>query len=135
MSDFHAAYPEYEATSRLDELRESEYGYLDEGGHVYLDYTGAGLASRAQLLAHESRLRSGCYGNPHSDNPTSSASTVLVERARAAVLRYFNTTAQDYAVIFTPNATGACRVARPTRSGSAPPGGSPDTSCSERGSS
>jgi selenocysteine lyase/cysteine desulfurase len=110
MSDFHAAYPEYAATSLLDELRAAEYGYLDEGGHVYLDYTGAGLAARSQLRAHADRLRSGCYGNPHSENPTSSASSQLVDRARAAVLRYFNTTADDYAVIFTPNATGACRL-------------------------
>jgi selenocysteine lyase/cysteine desulfurase len=122
MSDFHAAYPEYAATSLLDELRASEYAYLDERGHVYLDYTGAGLAARSQLRASAARLRSGCYGNPHSDNPTSRASTVLVERARAAILRYFNTTADKYAVIFTPNATGACRLVaeaypfgRPTR--------------------
>jgi selenocysteine lyase/cysteine desulfurase len=110
MSDFHAAYPEYAATSVLDALRASEYAYLDERGHVYLDYTGAGLAARSQLRASVSRLRSGCYGNPHSDNPTSTASTLLVERARAAILRYFNATAEDYAVIFTPNATGACRL-------------------------
>jgi selenocysteine lyase/cysteine desulfurase len=110
MSDFHATYPEYAATSLLDKLRASEYGYLDEGGHVYLDYTGAGLAARTQLQAHADRLSFGCYGNPHSENPTSAASNLLVERARAAVLRYFNTTAEDYAVIFTPNATGACRL-------------------------
>jgi len=110
MSDFHATYPGYAATVRLDELRTSQYSYLDEGGHVYLDYTGAGLASRAQLLAHSSRLGAGCFGNPHSDNPTSSASTGLVELAREAVLRYFGATAEEYAVIFTPNATGACRL-------------------------
>lgn len=94
----------------LDALRATEYGYLDDGGHVYLDYTGAGLASRTQLRAHAARLDGGCYGNPHSDNPTSSASTELVERARAAVLRHFHTTADEYAVIFTANATGACRL-------------------------
>ena len=110
MSDFHAAYPDYAATIRLDQLRSSEYSYLDEDGHVYLDYTGSGLAARSQLAAHLTRLNSGCYGNPHSENPTSSASTLLVERTRAAVLSYFNTTADDYAVIFTPNATGACRL-------------------------
>ncbi len=110
MSDFHAAHPDYAATARLDELRQSEYSYLDEDGHVYLDYTGSGLAARSQLAAHTARLSAGCYGNPHSENPTSSASTLLVEQARAAVLRYFNTTADDYAVIFTPNATGACRL-------------------------
>src|SRR3984957_12496830 len=110
MGDFNAAYPGYEATARLDELRAVEYRYLDEGGHVYLDYTGAGLPARAQLRAHATRLRSGTYGNPHSENPTSSASTALVEQARAAVLRWFNTCADEYAVIFTPNATGACRL-------------------------
>jgi selenocysteine lyase/cysteine desulfurase len=110
MSDFHASYPGYATTSRLDELRATEYSYLDASGHVYLDYTGAGLAAQSQLTAHLTRLRSGCYGNPHSENPTSSASTMLLEEARAAVLRHFNTTAKDYAVIFTANATGACRL-------------------------
>lgn len=87
MSDFNATYPEYAATALLDKLRATDYSYLDEGGHVYLDYTGAGLAARSQLRAHDDRLRTGCYGNPHSDNPTSSASTRLVDRAREAVLR------------------------------------------------
>lgn len=98
------------AESVLDKLRAAEYGYLDEAGHIYLDYTGAGLASRAQLRAHAARITGGCYGNPHSENPTSRASTELVEQARDAVLRHFNTTAADYAVVFTPNATGACRL-------------------------
>jgi selenocysteine lyase/cysteine desulfurase len=110
MSDFNAAYPGYETTARLDELRATEYSYLDEGGHVYLDYTGAGLPARSQLHAHAARLRSAVYGNPHSENPTSSAATLLVERARATVLRYFSTSPDEYAVIFTPNATGACRL-------------------------
>ena len=55
-------------------------------------------------------LRDGVYGNPHSVNPTSSASTALVERARAAVLRYFNARRSEYVCIFTPNATGALRL-------------------------
>src|ERR1700729_861167 len=110
MSDFNAAYPGYETTARLDELRATEYSYLDEGGHVYLDYTGSGLPARSQLFGHATRLLSGVFGNPHSDNPPSSAATLLVERARAAVLRYFNASADQYAVIFTPNATGACRL-------------------------
>src|SRR6266704_1040715 len=110
MSDFRAAYPDYASTDRIDELRAAEYSCLDDGGHTYLDYTGAGLAADAQLRAQAERLRGGCFGNPHSENPTSSASTELVEEARAAVLRYFNAAPGDYAVIFTPNATGACRL-------------------------
>ncbi len=100
----------YIHTARLDDLRATEYAYLDAGGHTYLDYTGAGLAADAQLRAHARRLRGGCFGNPHSENPTSSASTRLVEEAREAVLEYFGAQAGEYAVIFTPNATGACRL-------------------------
>ena len=110
MSDFLAAYPDYATTSRLDDLRATEYSYLDAGGHTYLDYTGAGLAADAQLRAHAERLRGGCFGNPHSENPTSSASTLLIVQARAAVLSYFNAAAEEYAVVFTQNATGACRL-------------------------
>ena len=110
VSDFLAAYPDYAATARLDELRATEYSYLDSGGHIYLDYTGAGLASDAQLRAHVERVRGGCFGNPHSESPASAASTLLIEQARQAVLRYFNAAAEEYAVIFTQNATGACRL-------------------------
>ncbi|HEX2312714.1 MAG TPA: aminotransferase class V-fold PLP-dependent enzyme [Thermomonospora sp.] len=113
--------PAFTATARLDELRATEYGYLDEQGHVYLDYTGSGLPARAQLRAHAERLAQDCFGNPHSENPTSQASTALVERTRAAVLEYFGADPAEYAVIFTPNATGACRLvgeAYPFRRGS-----------------
>ncbi|HEU5158244.1 MAG TPA: aminotransferase class V-fold PLP-dependent enzyme [Streptosporangiaceae bacterium] len=107
---FLSAYPAYATTGGLDELRAREYGYLDASGHVYLDYTGAGLPSCAQLAAHADRLREGCFGNPHSENPSSIAATALVDRARAAILSYFNAASDEYCVIFTPNATGACRL-------------------------
>src|ERR1044071_1384052 len=110
MGDFEAAFPGYAATSRLDDLRATEYSYLDEGGHVYLDYTGAGLPARSQLRAPAARIRAGADRDPHAENPTASASTRLVEEARSAVLAFFNASPRDYAVIFTPNATGACRL-------------------------
>ena len=94
----------------LDELRATEYGRLDETGAVYLDYTGASLYAESQLEEHLRTLREGVYGNPHSSNPTSSAATAMVERARAAVLRYFDAPESEYACIFTPNATGAIRL-------------------------
>ena len=107
---FVSAYPGYRGTALLDRLRATEYSYLDAGGHVYLDYAGAGLPAQAQLAAHAERIRGGCFGNPHSENPASVASTELVERARLAVLAHFNAPPQEYAAIFTPNATGACRL-------------------------
>jgi selenocysteine lyase/cysteine desulfurase len=110
VSDFLAAYPDYATTARLDELRATEYSFLDSGGHIYLDYTGAGLAAEAQLRAHVERVRAGCFGNPHSESPASAASTVAIEQTRQAVLGYFNAAADEYAVIFTQNATSACRL-------------------------
>jgi selenocysteine lyase/cysteine desulfurase len=96
--------------SVLDELRATEYAYLDANGHVYLDYTGAGLPSEHQLRAHAERITLGCFGNPHSENPTSAASTRLVEMARDKIRDWFNASPDEYAVIFTPNATAACRL-------------------------
>jgi selenocysteine lyase/cysteine desulfurase len=107
---FLSAYPGYRSTVLLDRLRATEYSYLDAGGHTYLDYTGAGLPAQAQLAAHAERIRGGCFGNPHSDSPASAASTELIERARLAVLAHFNAPPEEYAAIFTPNATGACRL-------------------------
>jgi len=108
--EFLRGNPDYERTRLLDELRRTEYGYLDEQGHVYLDYTGAGLAARSQYRAHTERLAGTLFGNPHSSNPTSEAATELVERARARVLRHFNADPDRYAAVFTANATGAARL-------------------------
>ena len=107
---FLSAYPGYRSTALLDRLRATEYAYLDAGGHVYLDYTGAGLPAQAQIRAHAERMRSRCFGNPHSENPTSAASTELIDRARLAVLAHFNAPPGEYAAIFTPNATAACQL-------------------------
>jgi selenocysteine lyase/cysteine desulfurase len=110
MTGFLEEYPEYQDTAKLDDLRRTEYGYLDEHGHLYLDYTGAGLAARAQYRAHAERLSAALYGNPHSVNPTSEASTELVERARARVLAHVNASPDEYTAVFTQNATGAARL-------------------------
>jgi len=107
---FLSAYPGYRDTMLLDRLRATEYAYLDAGGHTYLDYTGAGLPAQAQLAAHAERIRGRCFGNTHSENPSSAASTELIERARRAVLAHFSAPPEEYAVIFIPNATGACRL-------------------------
>jgi selenocysteine lyase/cysteine desulfurase len=98
------------AADHVDDLRITDYDYLDRDRHVYLDYTGAGLPARRQLRAHTDRIMAGCYGNPHSDNPSSRASTELVERARAAVLDYFRASPDEYAVIFSANASQAMRL-------------------------
>jgi molybdenum cofactor sulfurtransferase len=96
--------------ARFEELRRREFSRLDAHGHVYLDYTGAGLYSESQVRANAEFLCSGVFGNPHSRNPTSQAATQLCEDARLRVLQYFNADPQLYEVVFTLNASGALKL-------------------------
>ncbi len=107
---FRRETPAYETTSHLDELRATEYGRLDQSGQVYLDYTGGGLYAESQISAHMDLLRAGVFGNPHSSNPTSMASTHHVEATRAAILAFFNAAPDEYEVIFATNASGALKL-------------------------
>jgi selenocysteine lyase/cysteine desulfurase len=107
---FHQAYPSFETTRALDELRATEYARLDRLGQIYLDYTGGGLYADSQLREHMALLSRNVFGNPHSRNPTSQAMTRLVEQARDYVLDYFNASPEEYTVIFTPNASGALKL-------------------------
>jgi len=107
---FSADEPGYRDTAVLDELRASDYERLDRLGHVYLDYTGGGLYAASQVRKHMALLEDHVLGNPHSDNPTSMASTHLVEEARAAVLAFFSADPAEYDVVFTANASGALKL-------------------------
>ena len=51
------------------------------------------------------------FGNPHSASPCSTATTELVEDTRRAILDYFNAPPDEYTAVFTPNATGALKLA------------------------
>lgn len=99
-----------QATASLDRVRAEEFARLDEFGHVYLDHTGAGLYPVSLVEDHLALLRSSVFGNPHSDNPTSRPMTERVESARAAVLRFVGADPEEYACVFTPNASGAIRL-------------------------
>jgi len=107
LHDFLAHFPEYES-AELDELRMTGYARLDRAGQTYLDYTGASLYADSQVREHVALLERGVLGNPHSASPASTETTTLVERARRAVLTWFNAT-DDYTAIFTLNATGALK--------------------------
>lgn len=107
---FQESYPEYKVTGKLDDLRAREFARLDTLNQVYLDYTGGGLFADCQLEEHMALLKSHIYGNPHSHNPSSLASTEMDEHARRYVLEYFNASPDEYVVIFTPNASGALKL-------------------------
>jgi len=106
---FLETHPAYAGTSALDDLRAAEYGRLDAQGIVYLDYTGGGLHGDSQVRDHAALLGQQVFGNPHSASPSSTAMTNAVEKARAAVLEYFNATG-EYTAVFTLNASGALKL-------------------------
>ncbi|HEU4452517.1 MAG TPA: aminotransferase class V-fold PLP-dependent enzyme [Longimicrobium sp.] len=97
-------------TDTFAELRRRDFSRLDRLGHVYLDYTGAGLYAESQVRAHSDYLCGTVLGNPHSRNPTSWAATLKVEEAREKVLAFFNADPEAYDVVFTLNASGALKL-------------------------
>lgn len=107
---FLMEYPDFSTTSTIDTLREKEYSNLDCQGHVYLDFTGAGLYAQSQVKQHHQLLQENVFGNPHSSNPTSLAMTRLIEKTRDAVLKFFNADPQEYICIFTNNASGSLKL-------------------------
>src|SRR5215203_782256 len=68
------------------------------------------IAPRSLVARHADLLRKQLFGNPHSTNPTSSLTMALVERARRAVLHFFNASPEEWVVIFTANATQALKL-------------------------
>jgi len=106
---FLIAFPDYRSTAALDDLRAADYSHLDQGGHTYLDYTGACLFGASQVREHAEWMASGLFGNPHSGSPASSAATAAVENTRRDVLRWFNGT-RDYVCVFTQNASAALKL-------------------------
>jgi selenocysteine lyase/cysteine desulfurase len=107
---FLAATPAYAHTRTLDDLRARDYRRLDELGQTYLDYTGGSLYGESQVRSHLELLQRGVFGNPHSSSPASMLSTRLADRARADVLRQFRASPDEYAVIFTQNASMALKL-------------------------
>lgn len=109
-ADFVRRHPGYDAGGRLDQTRSRDFGRLDRSGDVYLDYTGAGLYAAPHVEAHTELLTSRVFGNPHSTNPTSTASTAYATSARRAVLTHFRADPAEYVVIFSANASGASKL-------------------------
>lgn len=107
---FLERYPAYKQTEAIDMLRRRDYARLDEGEHVYLDYTGGGIYAESQIQKHHQLLRENVYGNPHSSNPSSLAATDLVEGTREYILRFFNADPDEYLAIFTSNASAALKL-------------------------
>ena len=107
---FLDAYPTYATTTALDAVRDAEFRRLDDQQVVYLDYTGGGLYPASMVLGHAEFLTTHVLGNPHSVNRTSALAGQRIETCRAHVLRFFNASPDEYAVVFTANASHALKL-------------------------
>jgi len=94
----------------IEKLRQQEFSRLDSSGQAYLDYTGSGLYPESLVCAYTDYLIKAVLGNPHSRNPTSTASTRMVDMTCDRIRDFFEADTSEYTVIFTLNATGALKL-------------------------
>ncbi|XP_038626436.1 molybdenum cofactor sulfurase [Tachyglossus aculeatus] len=92
----------------LEHMRDREFGRLR--GTTYLDHAGATLFPQSQLTRFMKDLSENVYGNPHSQNLSSKLTFDTIEHVRYRILEHFNTTAEDYTVIFTSGSTAALKL-------------------------
>uniref|UniRef100_A0AAY4ERS7 Molybdenum cofactor sulfurase n=1 Tax=Denticeps clupeoides TaxID=299321 RepID=A0AAY4ERS7_9TELE len=116
--------PDYKEIYRFDHFTElwEHYGYggdmqelrLQEFGRVkgitYLDHAGTTLFPESQIKGFYQDIARNIYGNPHSLNPSSKLTHDTVERVRYRILEHFNTSPEEYTVIFTAGSTAALRL-------------------------
>ncbi|ULT84446.1 hypothetical protein L3Y34_013251 [Caenorhabditis briggsae] len=76
----------------------------------YLDHAGSTLPSKTQLEELAKLQTQLILANPHSHHSTAIKTQQIVSSARHRILRYFNTTADDYFVVFTNNTTHALKI-------------------------
>lgn len=76
----------------------------------YVDHAGATQYSEKQMQQICAHLTSSIYCNPH----TSKATEDLVDQVRYKVLSHFNTTTDDYSVVFTSGTTASLKLVAET---------------------
>ncbi|KAJ6534016.1 PLP-dependent transferase [Mycena vulgaris] len=110
--EFLSTFPvtEYRLTWIIDTLRRSDYGRLETTGETYVDYMGGAIYPESLIRVHTEFLNRSILGNTHSVSNSSKLSLKCADDARAAVLSFFRASADEYTVIFTPNATGALKL-------------------------
>ena len=108
-ADFCQNFPQWLLTTHMEKIIEREYAPR-LGDVVYLDYTGASIYSKTQIERHSKDLLESLYGNPHSINHSSENSSLIDAQARLDILEYFRADPKEYALIFTNNASGACKL-------------------------
>ncbi|GAB1859911.1 Molybdenum cofactor sulfurase [Camponotus japonicus] len=79
-------------------------------GECYVDHAGATLYTDTQIRKVGADLHGSLYANPHSIGIGSSMTQDIIERMRYRILSHFNTTPDEYSVIFTSGATASLKI-------------------------
>ncbi|KAK6334526.1 hypothetical protein TWF730_003740 [Orbilia blumenaviensis] len=95
-------------SSKIEEIRRNEYGYLNDV--TYLDHAGCTLYPSSLMHRYAQDLTSNLFGNPHSASPSSMLSSTRVETVRSRVLKFFNASPDHFDLVFVANATAAIKV-------------------------
>ena len=106
-NSFRVLYPGY--NPRVNDLREKEFPLLGKD-IVFVDHAGSTLYSKSQLESTYRAKGEQLLSNPHSKGPTATRTLELINDTRQQVLRFFNASPAEYAVIFTAGATASIKL-------------------------
>ncbi|XP_024153562.1 molybdenum cofactor sulfurase [Oryzias melastigma] len=105
---FQRVWPHYGYGGNFEDLREREFQRMT--GVIYLDHAAATLHPDSLLRDYFKDISSNVYGNPHSHSPSSRLTHDTVERVRYRILQHFNSSPEEYSVIFTSGCTAALKL-------------------------
>ena len=97
-----------ETRRRVEKARETDFARLR--GAVYLDHAGAAQYPRRLVDRYASDLTEHMYSNPHSGSLSGQRVQDLIHNVRCMVLQHFNTTPDEYHVIFTSGCTAGLKL-------------------------
>ncbi|XP_041040822.1 molybdenum cofactor sulfurase [Carcharodon carcharias] len=105
---FKGAFKYHGCGKEIEATRHREFSRLT--GITYLDHGGATLYARSQIHHFYQELAENIYGNPHSANVASQLTHDTIERVRYRILQHFNTSPEEYTIIFTSGSTAALKL-------------------------
>ena len=82
----------------------------DQPETTYLDHAGTTPYPRSLMEGFTGEMNSNLFGNPHSNSPSSSLSTDVIESTRLHALTFFKADPEHFDLIFVANATAAVKL-------------------------
>ncbi|KAJ5071083.1 molybdenum cofactor sulfurase [Anaeramoeba ignava] len=98
----------YGYNNTIDDFASSEKEHLK--GDVYLDYTGSAIYTKTLVDEITSDWKINFYSNVHSRSTSSVRTEEQIQTIRRLVLEWFNTSDEEYSVIFTSGATASLKL-------------------------